>query len=94
VAATALDHLVQDYARDKERLDAEMAAQRQAWDEETAQLERERKEQEESLKKQRQREIEDYEYRKNLERKKAQDTYEEDLRARDKKNREQQEALA
>jgi colicin import membrane protein len=93
VAASALDHLVQDYAREKERLDAEMTAQRHAWDEETTRLERERKEQEENLKKQRQREIEDYEYRKNLERKKAQDKYEEELRARDKKNREQQEAL-
>lgn len=56
-------------------------------------LERERKEQEDGLKKQRQREIEDYEYRKNLERKKAQDKYEEDVRAREKKNLEQQEAL-
>jgi colicin import membrane protein len=93
VAATALDHLVQDYAREKERLDAEMTAQRHAWDEETTGLERERKEQEESLKKLRQREIEDYEYRKNLERKKAQDKYEEELRARDMKNREHQEAL-
>ena len=93
VAATAIDHLVQDYARQRERLDAEVTALRQAWEEETARLERERKEQEESLKKQRQREIEDYEYRKNLERKKAQDKYEEELRARDKKNREQQEGL-
>jgi colicin import membrane protein len=93
VAATALDNLVQEYAREKERLDAEMTAQRLAWDEETGRRERERKEQEDDLKKQRQREIEDYEYRKNLERKKAQDKYEEELRAREKKNREQQEAL-
>ena len=93
VAATALDHLVQDYTREKERFDAEMTAQRQAWEDEAARLERDRKEQEENLKKQRQREIEDYEYRKNLERKKAHDKYEEELRARDKKNREQQEAL-
>jgi colicin import membrane protein len=93
VAATALDHLVQDHAREKERLDTEMATQHRASEEETARLERERKEQDDGLKKQRQREIEDYEYRKNLERKKAQDKYEEELRARDKKNREQQEAL-
>jgi colicin import membrane protein len=93
VAATALDQLVQDYAREKERLDNEITTQREAWDEETARLERERKEQEEYLKKQRQREIEDYEYRKNLERKKAQDKYEEELRERDKKNRERQEVL-
>jgi hypothetical protein len=43
--------------------------------------------------KQRQREVDDYEYRKNLERKKAQDKYEEALRMREKKNLEQQEAL-
>jgi hypothetical protein len=93
VAATALDQLVQDYAREKQRLEAEVAAQRAAWEEESARVERERKEQEDSLKKVRQREIEDYEYRKNLERKKAQDKYEEDVRTRDKKNQEQQEAL-
>jgi len=93
VAATALDQLVQDHAREKQKLEAEIAAGRQAWEEETSRLERERKEQEETLKKQRQREIEDYEYRKTLERKKAQDKYEEELRVREKKNQEQQEAL-
>lgn len=93
VAATALDQLVQDYGREKQKLEAEIAEGRQAWEEETARLERERKEQEDGLKKQRQREIEDYEYRKNLERKKAQDKYEEELRAREKKNLEQQETL-
>ena len=93
VAATALDQLVQDYARENQKLEAEIAGRRQAWEEETARLQRERKEQEEGLKKQRQREIEDYEYGKNLERKKAQDKYEEELRAREKKNLEQQEAL-
>ena len=93
VAATALDQLVQDYGREKEKLEAEIVAQRHAWEEETSRVERERKEQEEGLRKQRQREIEDYEYRKNLERKKAQDKYEEEVRAREKKNQEQQEAL-
>jgi colicin import membrane protein len=93
VAATALDQLVQDHAREKEKLESEIADGRQAWEEETARIERERKEQEDSLKKLRQREIEDYEYRKNLERKKSQDKYEEEVRAREKKNLEQQEAL-
>ena len=93
VAATALDQLVQDYGREKNRLEGEIAAQRAAWEEESARVERERKEQEDGLKKARQREIEDYEYRKNLERKKAQDKYEEELRVREKKNQEQQEAL-
>lgn len=93
VAATALDQLVQDYAREKQRLEAEIAAQRAAWEEESERVERERKEQEDGLKKARQREIEDYEYKKTLERKKAQDKYDEDVRVRDKKNQEQQEAL-
>ena len=93
VAATALDQLVQDYGREKQRLEAEIAAQRGAWEEESARAERERKDQEDGLRKARQRETEDYEYRKNLERKKAQDKYDEDMRVRDKKNQEQQEAL-
>src|SRR5580700_10770642 len=93
IAATALDQLVQDHAREKERLEAEIAAQRAAWEEESRNTERERREQEESLKKARLREIEEYEYKKNLERKKAQDKYEEDLRLQEKKNKERQEAL-
>jgi colicin import membrane protein len=93
IAATALDQLVQDHAREKERLEAEIAAQRAAWEEEARNTERERREQEESLKKARLREIEEYEYKKNLERKKAQDKYEEDLRLQEKKNKERQEAL-
>jgi len=93
VAATALAQLVQDHAREKERLDAEMSAQRKAWQDESARSERERKEQDEALKKQRQREIDEYDYRKTLERKKAQDNYDEDNRIRDKKNHEKQEAL-
>lgn len=93
VAATALDQMVQDYALQKQRLEAEIAAQRAAWEEESARGERERKELEESLKKQRQREIEDYEYKKVLERKKAQDKYDEDVRLTEKKNAEKQETL-
>jgi colicin import membrane protein len=93
VAATALDQMVQDYAREKERLEAEIATQRAAWEEESRSTERERKEQEESLKKARLREIEEYEYKKNLERKKAQDKYDEDQRLQEKKNKERQEAL-
>jgi hypothetical protein len=93
VAATALDQLVQDYARRKQELEEEISAQRNAWEEETRTTDRERKELEEGLKKQRQREIEDYEYKKALERKKAQDKYEEELRLLEKKNQEKQEAL-
>jgi len=93
VAATALDQMVQDYRLEGERLEAEIAARRAAWEEEARTSERERREQEENLKKQRQREIDEYEYRKNLERKKAQDKYEEEMRLLEKKNKEKQEAL-
>ena len=93
IAATALDQLVQDHAREKQHLESEIAAQRAAWEQESDRVERERREQEEALKKQRQREIEDYEYKKNLERKKAQDKYDEDVRQVEKKNAEKQEAL-
>ena len=74
VAATALDQLVQDYARQKQELESEIATGLAAWEEEAARADRERKEQEEALKKQRQREAEDFEYKKTQERKKAQRT--------------------
>ena len=92
-AATALDQLVQDYSREKERLEAEISSQRLAWEEERRQAERDRKEQDENLRKMRQREIEEYEYRKGLERKKAQDKYEEEMKQLEKANKEKQEAL-
>ncbi|HVN05229.1 MAG TPA: hypothetical protein VMT86_12470 [Bryobacteraceae bacterium] len=82
VAATALDQLVQEHAREKERLEAEIAAKRAAWEEEAGATARERA-----------REIEAYDYKKNLERKKAQDKYEEDQRLQEKKNKERQETL-
>jgi colicin import membrane protein len=93
VAATALDQLVSDYSRQKEQFEAEMATQRAAWQEELRQTERERKEQDELLKKQRQREIDDYEYRKTLERKKAQDKYDEEMKLQERANKEKQETL-
>jgi hypothetical protein len=93
VAATALDQMVEEHARQKQELEQEIAAQRTAWEDETRSAERDRKEQEEALKKQRQREMEDYEYKKALDRKKAQDKYEEEMRLLEKKNQEKQEAL-
>ena len=93
IAATALDQMVQDHAREKERLDGEIAEQRAAWESETESVDHDRKEQEDALKKSRAREIEEYEYKKNLERKKAQDKYEEDQRLLDKKNKGRQETL-
>ena len=93
VAATALDQLVQDYARQKQELETEIATRRSAWEEEAARVDRERKEQEEALRKQRQREAEDFDYKKTQERKKAQDKYEEEIRLQEKKNQEKQETI-
>ena len=93
VAATALDLLVQENAKQKARFETEMAAQQSVWEETVEKTERERKEQEDALKKQRQREIDEYEYKKNLERKRAQDKYEEEIRQQEKKNQERQDAL-
>jgi len=93
IAATAIDHLVLDYQSQKQTLEAEISAQREAWSAEELQRAREQKEYEENLKKQRQREVEDYEYKKALERKKAQDRYEEETRLLEKKNKEKQEEI-
>lgn len=93
VAATALDLLVQDYEKRQAGFETEMAARQSVWDENVASTERERKEQDDALKKQRQRDIDDYEYKKNLERKRAQDKYDEEIRQQEKKNLERQDAL-
>src|SRR4051794_11117829 len=93
IAATSLDQLIQDYARERERLETEMQARRAEWEQETRTTERERKEAEETLRKQRQRETEDYEYKKQLERKKAQDRYDEDMHLLQKGNEERQQEL-
>lgn len=93
VAATAVDQLVQDYGRQREQLELDIAAKRAAWEEELRQTERDRKEQEELLKKQRQREIDEYEYRKTLERKKAQDKYDEEVKLQERANKEKQDTL-
>jgi len=93
VAATSLDYLLQDYRSQKEKLEAEISTQRASWDEEELQRAHEQKEFEENLKKQRQREIEEYEYKKALERKKAQDKYDEEIRLLEKKDKEKQESL-
>lgn len=93
VVATSIDQLVQDYERERERLETEMATRRAEWEQEAKTTERERKEAEEALRKQRQRENDDFEYKKQLERKKAQDKYEEDVRLLEKKNLERQHDL-
>lgn len=93
IAATSLDNLLKDYQSQKEKLEAEIAVQSTAWEEEELTRTQDQKEAEESLKKQRQREIEEYEYKKSLERKKAQDKYDEEIRLLEKKDVEKQETL-
>ena len=93
IAATALDQLIEDYRSQKAALEADISSQRGAWAEEERARARDQKEYEENLKKQRQREIEEYEYKKSLERKKAQDKYEEEMRLLDKNNKEKQEGI-
>lgn len=93
IAATSVDHLIEEHSRKKEELDTEIAEARAAWTLEAARVERDRREQEEAMKKLRQREIEDYEYRKALERKKAQDKYDEETRQTERRNAERQESL-
>ncbi len=93
IAATSLDQLLEDYRLQNQKLETEISAQRDAWAAEEQQRGLAQKEYDDNLKKQRQREIEEYEYRKALERKKAQDKYEEEMRLLDKKNKEKQETL-
>ncbi len=93
VAQTALDSLIEEYQLQQQQLEGEITAQRSDWEYEQSQKEIELESEKENLDKTRKREIEDYEYKKNLERKKAHDKYEEDIRLRDKQNKEKQEVL-
>ncbi|MDQ2775087.1 MAG: hypothetical protein M3Y57_09250 [Acidobacteriota bacterium] len=93
VAATSIDQFVQDYERERERLEADIQTRRSEWEQEARTAERERKEAEEASRKQRQRETEDYEYKKQLERKKEKDKYDEETRLLEKKNEERQQEL-
>jgi colicin import membrane protein len=93
VSLIALEQLIEDYDTQKIELENEIAQKRLDWEEEQELRAKKIKEDEELLKKNRQREIEDFEYKKNLERKKEHDKNEEEIRQRDKKNREHQEIL-
>jgi hypothetical protein len=93
VAATALHLLVAEHEARRQKLEAEQAAQRALWDQEQKQRDTARREQEETLRKTRQREAEEYEYQKSIERKKAQDSFAEEMAHLEKQNREKQEAL-
>jgi colicin import membrane protein len=93
IVAASLDNMLQDYHSKKEELESEIASQRAAWEEEEISRAQGQKDFEDNLKKQRQRELEEYEYKKALERKKAQDKYEEEIRLLEKKDKEKQENL-
>jgi colicin import membrane protein len=93
VAQTALDYLIEEYQTQQQELEEEITTGRADWEQEQAQKEAEINEEEATLEKTRKREIEEYEYKKNLERRKAQDKYEEEVRLSDKQNKEKQEAL-
>jgi hypothetical protein len=93
VATTAVDLLVQHYKLKRQAFQAEVVAAKAQWEAESEARDRANREYDESLKRQRQRENDEFEYKKALERKKAQDKYDEEQRLRDRQNRERQEAL-
>jgi colicin import membrane protein len=93
IIAASLDNMLQDYHSKKEELESEIASQRAAWEEEEISRAQNQKDFEDNLKKQRQRESEEFEYKKALERKKAQDKYDEEIRLLEKKDKEKQENL-
>jgi chromosome segregation ATPase len=93
ITATSIDLLLADYQEKKASLEADLLNARKEWTIEAEEKKQEEAEYAETLKKNRAREIEDYEYKKNLERKKLQDRFEEECRLKEKQNRETQENL-
>lgn len=93
VAAAAISQMVDDFEQRRRALEEEITQNREAWEAESAARAKDLKEQEDALRKQRQRESEEYEYKKTLDRKKAQDKYDEEIRVQERKNLEKQETL-
>lgn len=93
VAATGIDQMLSDYRQKKNICEMELALLKQEISKQREENESVEAEYDEVLKKNRAREQEDYEYKKNLERKKLQDRFEEECRLRDKQNRETQDQL-
>lgn len=93
IAATALDQMLLDYDEKQKRLEEEVSNKSKEWEylQETKLLEQ--KEYDDALKKARQREKEEFEYSKNLERKKEQDKYDEAQRVLLLQNKEKQSSL-
>jgi colicin import membrane protein len=93
VAATSIDQLVVDYTEKKKQFETEIEKTRDSWEQEKKEKSCEDAEYAATLKKNRMREAEDYEYQKNLERKKRQDQFDGEIKAREKQNLETQEQL-
>lgn len=93
IAASSLDHLIEEYGQKKQALETEITQARSQWAHEEEQRTREQKEFDENLKKQRQREKEEYEYQKSNDRKKEADAYQETERLQERNNKEKQEIL-
>lgn len=93
VSAAALDQLIEDYQQKKMALELEISSMREEWEKEKARQEEAAVASEKNLKTARLREKEEYEYQLKIERKKAQDQYEEERVAQERNNREKQDAL-
>lgn len=93
VVALEIDVLVAEYEAKKTALQNEMSDQQEQWAKEKAKVEMQAREFAAEIIKNRNREIADYDYTKNMERKRSQDTFDEQLRASAKKGTENQEAL-
>lgn len=93
IAATSIDQLVADYQEKKISLEADLVRARAEWAQEAEERKKQDVDYQEALKKSRAREIEEYEYKKNLDRKKFQDRFEEECRVKEKQFQETQESL-
>ncbi|HEX4840516.1 MAG TPA: hypothetical protein VFU89_08760 [Rhabdochlamydiaceae bacterium] len=93
VTAAALDQLIENYQQKKMELELEISSMREELEKERARKEEETVESEKNLKTARLREKEEYEYQLKIERKKAQDQYEEERAAQERSNREKQDTF-
>ncbi len=93
IAATALDQLVEEHSRRDRQFESDMDAKQAQWTEQVKAREKEQKEFDEQLKRTRQRELDEYEYKKALERRKAEDKYNEEQRLIERRNLERQDTL-
>ncbi len=93
VVATSLEFLLKEFEEKKSSIEAEVAQRRQAWLEEGRTHEQANREFEENLKKLRAREKEEFEYQRQLEKKKELDKFSEEQRVRQREASEKQSQL-